>query len=81
MAKLKFGEKVEHKIEAGDVVIGNNGFYRLIIFDDTENKYLAVCLEDFYIAWSGDTLDEVNQMYGSSAMRVIKNNKLVITEE
>ena len=42
MAKLKFGEKVEHKIEAGDVVIGNNGFYRLIIFDDTENKYLAV---------------------------------------
>lgn len=81
MAKLKFSEKVEHKIEVGDVVINNNGFYRLIIFNATENKYLAVCLEGFYVVWSGDTLDEVNQLYGSSAMKVIKNNKLVITEE
>lgn len=81
MANLKFNGNVKHEIEVGDVVTNNNDLCRLIIFDSRTNEYLSMCLESFEIVWSGDTLDEVNQMYGNSSMRIIKNNKIVITEE
>lgn len=70
-------ESEEIKIEAGDLIVMDNGETRLIVHSITTN-YIAINLEDGTVGSFNMTIKKIKEQY--KIKKVIKSNNLLLSE-
>lgn len=80
---MKFEQQInidKTNLEAGDLILDQNGALWILCHDSKRENWFTVCLEDGFKGYEDPYLKEVIDNFGEDLIRIIPKNRAKIVE-